>query len=293
MFFVQLRIAPQNPKTPVGDWVLINHSVQMALERYNELLELNRKTHICGFYFRQRCVKTKQQCYHAHGLADLKRVDQELLLRYRTDLFNLKHSADKDPSIKRPKYTPVFNIAQKKYEVMKSYEVLGVEKDGEDDSEEEEEKQPLEGKPLRNGLSLDQYTPLTFIEDPHMLYLVDSDRNIFNDDEVNIAARKLRIARTKEEYTEIKDWQNTLMGQTFLLFGAESVFQYKHEVTQKFNEIGMPLTWYRLQKTNIMFEKSVVLPPWSEKVKQSICLPMKSQEENLERCEELLTRIVF
>lgn len=42
-----------------------------------------------------------------------------------------------------------------------------------------------------------------------------------------------------------------------------------------------------------MFEKCVVLPPWSEKQKQAICLPWKSQEENLSRCEEILTQVIL
>jgi hypothetical protein len=61
----------------------------------------------------------------------------------RRELFNFKHAKERDPGVKRPKYTAVFNKEQKKYEVMKTSEVLGGEAGAEDDSEDEEDKQQM------------------------------------------------------------------------------------------------------------------------------------------------------
>jgi hypothetical protein len=121
-----------------------------------------------------------------------------------------------------------------------------------------------------------------------MWTLIDSE------DEENQLALKKREGRKKHGMVAIKAWQDCLMAETYRMVLQESgkSFLLKHEVTQKFNEVGMPLTWYRLQRTGIMFEKSINMPPFALSQKFTAILPQKSKEENLERAEQLLCEIV-
>lgn len=60
----------------------------------------------------------------------------------------------------------------------------------------------------------------------------------------------------------------------------------------KYNEVGVPITWARLVSMNILFEKKVWMEPLPASEKVSIVLPLKSPEENLKELEVSIVKII-
>ena len=81
--------------------------------RYHSLLALNSKTHLCSFYFRQRCLRSPEACPYAHGLSELRMLPTVELLALRQELFNLKQK------LGRYHFAVMKNLKKGKYEVYK------------------------------------------------------------------------------------------------------------------------------------------------------------------------------
>ncbi len=46
-------------------------------KRYIDLRQQNKKMQLCAYYFRLKCLKTKENCQFAHGVEDLARIPPE------------------------------------------------------------------------------------------------------------------------------------------------------------------------------------------------------------------------
>lgn len=116
------------------------------VKRYHLLKSLLAKQHFCGYHFRQRCLHYKEQCEHAHGFSDMKRLyTSQEVLAMKMELFNLKVLLSKADHIL------LFNPKSKKYEIFKKKDLdkLRALKNGEevdlaDNIEEEEDDAPDE-----------------------------------------------------------------------------------------------------------------------------------------------------
>ena len=75
------------------------------------------KTHLCVYYFRQRCLKTSENCSYAHGIEDLRRMPSEKLLEIRQEIFNIKIK------LRKMMYVVLFNFKTRKYEIYKTRDI--------------------------------------------------------------------------------------------------------------------------------------------------------------------------
>ncbi len=50
-------------------------TAEALTKRLREIKAILRKTHFCGYHFRQRCLRFSEDCPHAHGFSDMKRID--------------------------------------------------------------------------------------------------------------------------------------------------------------------------------------------------------------------------
>jgi hypothetical protein len=106
------------------------------VNRYIELREQNMKTHLCVYYFRQRCLKTAERCSYSHGLEDLRRMPSEKLLEIRQEIFNIK------VKLRKMRFVVLFNFKSRKYEIYKTRDIerLRAQKTKEYQGIEEEDK---------------------------------------------------------------------------------------------------------------------------------------------------------
>ena len=187
------------------------------MKRYRELKSRLRKTHYCNFHFRQRCLRFKESCYHAHGFTDLVRMPSHELLELRQELFNIKQ----DLGIM--KNTVLYNEKSKRYEIYKSKDLAKLrqiraggplEEEDEDGEEEGDEEDESKTDPLRTlkksvgNLNLDECRFVERIDNPAFLNKFDMNKALDSDDEYNVAKRK---PRTKAELTIVRPWQNKIM----------------------------------------------------------------------------------
>ena len=83
--------------------------------RYNTLKAELRKTHLCGYHFRQRCLRIAENCDHAHGFWDMKRdLKSAELLALKMELFNIRQI------LNRNSQSVLFNPKSKRYEIYKN-----------------------------------------------------------------------------------------------------------------------------------------------------------------------------
>jgi len=98
-----------------SDQKKITDSERLGLmARYRHIKQRLRKTHYCQFHFRQRCLRFRERCEHAHGFEDLVRLPSAEVLSLRQELFNLKQS------LGLMRNTVLFNDKSKRYEIFKT-----------------------------------------------------------------------------------------------------------------------------------------------------------------------------
>ena len=88
------------------DWPL-----ERLTSRYIELRIQNKKIHLCNYYFRQKCLKSSENCQFAHGVSDLNRIPSPELKAIKKQLFGIKRQ------LQAMKYAVLFNWVSKQYEV--------------------------------------------------------------------------------------------------------------------------------------------------------------------------------
>ena len=284
-------------------------------QRYRHLKVKLRKTHLCGFYFRQRCLHFKEHCYHAHGHSDLVRMSSHQILALRQELFNIKQT------LGTMKNTVLFNEKSKRFEIYKSKDfnklreiraggtaadgssleqgedVAENGEDNEEEAEEGEEAKVLQVDPLKamkrslGNLNLDDCRIIERIEWASTLNKFDMNKALDSDDEGNLVKRK---SRTKPELNIVRPWQNTIMVNFLkkLFEEAGERVLLKSEVLEKYNESGVPITWPRIATFNVFFEKKTILPPYAPTDKKTVLLPLKSPKENLEELEQSILGIL-
>ena len=65
-------------------------STEELTNRLREIKKILRKTHFCGYHFRQRCLRFAEDCPHAHGFSDMKRIDSKLMGDLKMEMFNIR-----------------------------------------------------------------------------------------------------------------------------------------------------------------------------------------------------------
>ena len=58
--------------------------------RLREIKKILHKTHYCGYHFRQRCLRFAEDCPHAQGFSDMKRIDSKLMGDLKMEMFNIR-----------------------------------------------------------------------------------------------------------------------------------------------------------------------------------------------------------
>jgi len=146
-------------------------------------------------------------------------------------------------------------------------------------------------KSLAN-LNLDECQFLDRIEDPSDLYKFDMNKALDSEDEYNVAKRR---PRTKPELAIVRPWQNKVMARflSMLLEEAGEQWLLRDWVLNRYKESGVPITWPRIAPFNIYFEKKAVVPPFSEKEKKVLILPLKSPEANIIDLEDSIVEILL
>lgn len=205
------------------------NTIDLLTKRYIELRDLNKKTHLCYYWFRQRCLKSKETCQFAHGISDLKRMPSHELLKLRQELFNIKQK------LKKLKYAVMFNWKTKRYETYKLKHLKALKQkmqesggdleiDLEFDEAEEEEGDEEEEKKVRVkkcvlNIDFEQSTIIEEIDNHYKMTKFDMNKVMDSDDEINMVKRK---PRNKTERDILKPWQNDIMAKFLLLLFQEA-----------------------------------------------------------------------
>lgn len=179
-------------------------SREELIRRYQEIKLKLRKTHLCGYYFRQRCMRFKDTCEHAHGFSDMKRMTSMEILSLKQELFNIKQCLNRNNNV------VLYNPKSKRFEIYKTKEInklrqliqeggiegilngaTAVENENDDEEEEGEaagngEESKNKGPGLRRSiinLNLDECTIIDKIEYPEQLHNFDMAKALDSDDE--------------------------------------------------------------------------------------------------------------
>lgn len=268
------------------------------MARYRHLKQRLHKTHYCGFHFRQRCLRFREHCEHAHGFEDLVRLPPAEVLALRQELFNLKQR------LGIMQNTVLFNEKSKRYEIYKTEafnrlrQLKGQAVEDEEANQEEEEDEEDKAEELRAmkkslaNLNLDECQVLDRIDDASDLYKFDMNKALDSEDEYNVAKRR---PRTKPELAIVRPWQNKVMARflSMLLEEAGDMWLTRDWVLNRYKESGVPITWPRIATFNIYFEKKAVVPPFSEKEKKVLILPLKSPDANITDLEDAIVEILL
>ncbi|CDW77758.1 3-5 exonuclease family protein [Stylonychia lemnae] len=96
---------------------LNDNDLDRLTQRYIELRKVNRKIHLCIYYFRQKCLKLAENCQFAHGISDMTRLPPQQLKEIKKELFSIKSH------LQAMKKAVLFNWQTREYEVY-TYEEL-------------------------------------------------------------------------------------------------------------------------------------------------------------------------
>ncbi|CDW90021.1 3-5 exonuclease family protein [Stylonychia lemnae] len=266
-----------------------------------------RKTTLCNFYFRQRCLSSAEKCQNAHGLSELVRMDSDELLQLKKEQFNIKVLLNKlkfhilyNGKSRRFEHYKVTEIrklrqklAQEKGEI-NTIENNAVEQDDEEEVEEggnnEEIKDEFKSiKKSVQNLNLDECKFLEWIynkQDLHKFEMI-----LLQDSSINNVKRK---PRTKAELEIVRPWQNKIMASflTKLFKESDKEYMLRSTVIRKYNESGVPITWARIASFKLYFEKKSNFPPWAPSKKVVLLLPLHDKETCLKRVEALISSII-
>ena len=245
-------------------------------------------------------MRVSHQCENAHGISELNRsLTSDEVLELRKELYEVKQALNKiiyrvlyNPKSKRVEHYKISELSKLKGKGGKANQVVGeaenlndVEEadDGQEGEEEERVKKSIQNLNLEECIFYDN------LRTKYELHRFDINKILGAYDEVNDMKRK---PRNKGELAIIRPWQNEIMTKFLELVLRESQNGYLHKssVMKKFNEAAMPITWTRLDK--VYFEKKSTYPPWSLSKKITFIVPLRDEESNLKRTEELISNII-
>ena len=86
-------------------------------KRYISLRQRNRKMQLCAFYFRLKCLKTKETCQYAHGIDDLVRIPVDQMKALKKELYEQRLE------LSALNHCVVFNWKTQEYEIQRKDEV--------------------------------------------------------------------------------------------------------------------------------------------------------------------------